>query len=130
MDLVEQAVRPPVKFPEMRDQVIDSLRSLADSHYQWTTWGRYEEGVNYYDDLTLNVHVLYDDCLVVPDPSNAVGAILYEDEVQAFGALHLALGPMLDDLQDASDAVYRADPRWPQVVNAAAAALVVMGVSE
>jgi hypothetical protein len=114
----------------MRDQVIHSLRSLADVRHQQVTWGRYEESVNYYDDLTLNVHVLYDDCLVVPDPLSVVGAILYENEVQVFEVLHSALGPMLDDLQDSSDADYMADPRWSEVVSAAAAALDVMRQSE
>ena len=64
-----------------------------------------------------------------PAPASAVGAILYEDEVQAFGALHSALGPMLDDLQDGSDADYMADPRWSEVVNAAAATLNIMRAS-
>ncbi|WP_142162835.1 hypothetical protein [Cellulomonas sp. SLBN-39] len=118
-----------MRFPQMRDYVIDALRSLADVDHQRVVWGRYEEGVRYYDDLTLNVHVLYDDCQVVPEPSTAVGAVLFEHEVPAFTALHAALDPMIDDLQDASDDVYITDPRWPDVVAAAAAALVVMGAA-
>jgi hypothetical protein len=123
---MEYAMRPPVEFPEMRDQVIASLQSLADPSHQEVRWGRYEEGVSYFDDLTLNVHVLYDDCQVLPDPSRSVGAVLYEDEVQALRGLNAALGPMLDDLRDSPDSDYLADPRWPQVVDAARAALDVM----
>jgi hypothetical protein len=123
-------MRPPVEFPEMRDQVIAALQSLADPSHQRVQWGRYEEGVNYYDDLTLNVHVLYDDTQVLPDPSRSVGAVLYEDEVEALRRLDAALGPMLDELQDSSDSTYLADPRWPEVVAAARAALDVMRSSE
>lgn len=123
-------MKASVTFPQMRKYVIDALRSLADMDHQRVMWGRYEEGVPYYDDLTLNVHVLYDDCQVVPEPSTAVGAVLFEHEVPALTALDAALGPMIDDLQDAADAVYIADPRWPGVVAAAAAALVVMGAAE
>lgn len=55
-------------FPYMRDQVIVSLQSLANPSHQNVRWGRCEEGVNYYDDLTLNVHVRYDDCQRGADP--------------------------------------------------------------
>lgn len=110
----------------MRDQVIASLQSLADPSHQKVRWGRYEEGVNYYDDLTLNVHVLYDDCQVLPDPSRSVGTVLYENELEALREVHAALGPMLDELQDSPDSDFLADPRWPEVVGAARAALDVM----
>jgi hypothetical protein len=123
-------MRPPVKFPEMRDQVIASVQSLADPSHQKLRWGRYDECVNYFDNLTLNVHVLYDDCQVLPEPSRSIGAVLYEDEVQALRDLHAALGPMLDDLQDSSGSDYLADPRWSEVVEAAGAALDVMRSSE
>ena len=116
-------MRPPVEFPYMRDQVITSVQSLADPSHQNVRWGGYEEGVNYYDDLTLNVHVFYDDCQVLPDPSRSVGAVLYEDEVEAPKGVHDVLGPMLDELQGSSDSYFLADPRWPEVPGAARAAL-------
>jgi hypothetical protein len=90
-------MRQPVEFPELRDQVIASLQSLADPSHQKV------QGVSYFDDLTLNVHVLCDDCQVLPDPSRSVGAVLYEDEAQALRGLNAALGPRLDDLRDSPD---------------------------
>lgn len=117
---------PTVTFPDMRLQVIAALRSLGDSHHQNTRWGRVEEGVNYYDDLTLNVHTLYDDCMVLPEPSEAVPDVLHQEEVSALNDLEQALGPMLHDLGDRPDAHYLADPRWPAVVHAAKAALGVL----
>jgi hypothetical protein len=46
-------------FPEMRHQVIEALRSVSDPLHQRARWGRVEEGVNYYDDLTLSTFAVY-----------------------------------------------------------------------
>lgn len=110
----------------MRLEVIAALRSLSDRQHQESRWGRVEQGVDYYDDLTLNVHTLYDDCMVLPEPSQAVPDVLHHEEVPAIHDLGQALGPMLQDLGDRPDAVYLSDPRWPAVVQAAKAALGVM----
>lgn len=116
----------PIRFPEMRLQIISALRSLSDVQHQQARWGRVEDGVNYYDDLSLNVHVLYDDCAVLPEPGAAVGIAIHSEEVPAFAELELVLGPMLDDLGDAADEAFTNDPRWPAVVRAAGEALAVM----
>jgi hypothetical protein len=115
-----------ITYPEMRLQVIEAVRALADPHHQRTRWGRYEEGVNYYDDLALNVHILYDDCMVLPEPHGAVPTVLHAQEVSIFSELEKALGPMLDELQGEADDVYMRDPRWSRVVETAARALAVM----
>jgi hypothetical protein len=119
-----------VEFPAMRDEVVAALRSLADPQHQRTHWGVSEPGVNYYDDLTLNVHILYDDSQVLPDPSAAVGAVLSEGEVDPLRTVHDALGPILDELGDRPDSDYLADTRWPAVVAAAQSALDAMRQSE
>jgi len=119
-----------VGFPAMRDEVIAALGSLADPQHQQLRWGVNEPGVNYYDDLTLNIHVLYDDSQVLPNPSAALGAVLHDEEVDAFLALHTALEPLLDELGDRPDRDYIADPRWPSVIAAARAALEAMRNSE
>jgi hypothetical protein len=110
----------------MRLQVIAAVRSLSDQQHQEVNWGRVENGVSYYDDLTLNVHALYDDCMVLPEPSQAVPDVLHQEEVPALHDLGRALGPMLRDLGDRPDAEYLSDPRWPSVVQAAKVALGVM----
>lgn len=115
-----------ITYPEMRLQVIEAVRALADRHHQRTRWGRYEEGVEFYDDLTLNVHILYDDCMVLPEPQGAVPAVLHAQEVPIFRELENALGPMLDDLREEPGAAYMSDPRWSLVVETAARALAVM----
>ncbi|MBM7517878.1 SCO4402 family protein [Nocardioides nitrophenolicus] len=120
----------PIVFPDMRLQVIAALRSLSDPQHQHSRWGKVEEGVNYYDDLTINVHVLYDDCMVLPQPQAVVPDVLHEEEVPAFLDLERALGILLRDLGDEPDEAYTSDPRWAAVVDAARAALVVMQRSD
>jgi hypothetical protein len=119
-------VKDAITYPEMRLQVIEAVRALSDPHHQRTRWGHYEEGVDYYDDLSLNVHILYDDCTVLPDPDVAVPSVLHAQEVANFRELEAALGPMLDDLHGQPDDAYMSDPRWPVVVETAARALAVM----
>jgi hypothetical protein len=119
-----------VAFPEMRNEVIAALRALSDPVHQQTRWGRCEEGVNYYDDLTLNVNTLYDDCQVLPSPETAVPDVLLDAEVPAFRALDQALGVMVSDLGNRPDGDYLADPRWGGVVAAALNALDAMQASD
>jgi hypothetical protein len=119
-----------VTFPEMRDEVIAALRSLSDPLHQETQWGRAEEGVNYYDDLTLNVNTLYDDCRVLPSPESSVPEVLLDSDVPALQAVEDALGPMIRDLGNRPDADYLADPRWGSVVTAAQQALRLMEAAE
>ncbi len=110
----------------MRLEVISALRSLSDRPHQQSRWGRYAEGVNYYDDLTLNVHTLYDDCAVLPEPKDAVPEVLREEEVQVFRDLETTLGPMIRDLGEQRDDAYTSDSRWPGVIDSAVRALAVM----
>jgi hypothetical protein len=90
------------------------------------TGGKIESGVNYYDDLTLNVNILYDDCQVLPDPSVSIDAILYPSEVDGLRAVHKILNPLLNDLGNKPDSDYLADLRWPAVIVAAKEALQTM----
>ncbi|GMA87474.1 hypothetical protein GCM10025868_27240 [Angustibacter aerolatus] len=80
-------------------------------------------GRHYYDDLDLCVHVLYDDCEVLPDPRRALGAVLRPADVPSLQALYVVLDPLLTRLGDRPDADYMAEPAWPAVVQAAQAAL-------
>ena len=115
-----------VTYPEMRNEVIAALRSLSDPTHQATRWGRAEKGVNYYDDLTLNVNTLYDDCQVLPSPEAAVPGVLLAADVPALRTLDDVLGPMIRDLGNRPDTDHLTDPRWPTVVAAAKAALDAM----
>ena len=110
----------------MRSQVVSAVRALADRSYQDASWGHVEPGVKFYDDLTLNVHILYDDCAVLPDPTVRLGTVLLPGDMDVLVHLHDALGPMLADLGNSPDDSYLADPRWDSVLEAAQAALAAM----
>lgn len=114
----------------MRSQVIDAVRSLSDPVHQRTKWGRYDPKEHYYDDLDINIHILYDDFMVLPNPGESVGSLIYESEVLPLEALDVILGPMIKDLGDVPDHVYLDDPRWPAVIHAAADALAAMEANE
>lgn len=119
-----------IEFPAMREQVIAAIRALADPRHQATRWGVYEPGVDYYDDLTLNLHILYDDCRVLPGPDDAVGSLLLAQEVPALRALEERLGPLIDDLGDRPEADYLSDPRWQSVIEASKSVLAAMEEAE
>jgi len=114
----------------MREEVIAAVRSLADLDHQKTRWGVNEEGVTYYDDLTLVVNVLYDDTAVLPEPSRAVGVVIYDQETTALRAVGELLSPLIEDIGNAPDNVYIADARWPAVVDSARMALATMKASD
>lgn len=114
-----------VQFPRMREYVLDALMSLADREYQAREWGVYKKEENRYDDLTLNVHILYDDCEVLPDPASRVGSVLLPGDIQPLLRLDRALDPLIRELGDRPDSDYLSDPRWNEVLEAACAAVAV-----
>lgn len=127
MEDVEQPGMTEVKYPSARFNVISAIEALADPVHQRERWGVYDEVADFYDDLDMNIHILYDDFHVLPDAAVAVGTVLLPDEVAPMERLDRALGPMLKELGDVPDRTYMDDPRWPEVIEAARAALAVMG---
>jgi hypothetical protein len=123
---MEHSMTGSIKFPAMRAEVIEALKALSNPEHQRTKWGRCEPGTDYYDDLDMNVHILYDDTLVLPSPEDAIGSLLHPPEVPVLQALDGFLGPLIRDLGDSPDEVYLADPRWPHVIDQAGIALAAM----
>lgn len=123
---MEPAVTHSVEFPAMRLEVMSALSSLSDRAYQDEHWGVVEAGVNFFDDLTLTVHTLYDDCAVLPDPAPRVGTVLLPTDVTGLVRVHGALGPLLAEHGDAPDSCFTSDPRWDTVIDAAREALRAM----
>lgn len=130
MDDLGYAMNASIGLPYMRAEVIDALRSLSDPVHQRTKWGHYDPVGHYYDDLDINIHILYDDTLVMTDPKKSISHIIYESEVEPLLALNAVLGPLIKDLGDVPDHVYLDDPRWPAVIHAAADALAAMEANE
>ena len=81
--------------------------------------------MNYFDDLTLNIHILYDDCMVLPQPESAVPEVLHHKEVTVFEDLERALDSCFETLAIAlTPTTYRIRAGW--LVHGAQAALAVM----
>lgn len=118
-----EIMEPPVdaiRYPEMRAEVVEATRALADPEYQHRVWIRGEyphEG--FYDDLTTNIHTLFDDVCVLPNPHSRVGFVLYPNEVEALHALGELLDPLINELGDTNDAQYLSHPQWPEITNKA-----------
>ena len=125
---VEPAMTP-VKFPLMRREVMVALAGLADRDYQQRVWleQKYPHPM-YFDDLTLTINVLFDDCQILPDPMTRIGTILVEedDELSHLHLLGRCLSELISDLGEAPDSDYLADARWESVCRNAALALAAM----
>ncbi|GGI76806.1 hypothetical protein GCM10011581_12400 [Saccharopolyspora subtropica] len=133
MEDVEAVESPvdPIRFPDMRAEVVLAVKSLADPDYQQRVWIRHEyphEG--FYDDFTQNVHILFDDTCVLPEPHQRVGSVLFPNEVDVMKALGDVLDPLIDELGDASDAQYLAHPQWTEVVHRASNAYQVLHAND
>lgn len=114
-----------VRYPDLRRYVINAVAALSDLQYQKKVWiDRDYPHENYYDDLDTNIHTLYDDYRILPEPESALGDILIDgDEVERLRTLGRVLGPIIDELGDAPDAQYLSHPSWPAVIKAAGASL-------
>ncbi|MGX1560379.1 SCO4402 family protein [Streptomyces sp. NPDC055506] len=121
--------RHDITLPDMRAEIVVSVRALADPAYQRRVWiDREYPSPDYYDDLTLTVNILYDDTTVLADPQAALGRTLAsEAEVEAMSRLADELTRALDEVgRDQPDERFLASPAWPSVVDAASAALTVL----
>lgn len=115
-----------IEFPYMRLDVMAALQGLSDPEYQKLRWGVWQEGQRSYDDFTMTVHILYDDCCVLPNPETAIGSMICPREVEALRAVHEVLGPLINRLGARPDEVYLHDSSWKHVVSAAQNAVHVM----
>ena len=66
-----------VKYPKMREELLETLRSLADREYQHKVWLErdYPPEIKYdcFDEV---VHFLYDDTVLAENPDAAIGVII------------------------------------------------------
>lgn len=118
-----------VSFPEMRRSVLSAVRALSDESYQRRVWiDRCYPQEGYYDDFSTNIHILFDDTLVLEDPASTLGTVLKcEEEVAAMVALASSVNDLLErEGGERVDAEYIASPLWGAVVRSASKAYDVM----
>ncbi|MEZ2303003.1 MAG: hypothetical protein ACBR13_14675 [Microcoleus sp.] len=120
-----------VKYPKMREELLETLRNLADRDYQDQVWVKrdYPLGIKY-DCFDEAVHFLYDDTVLAENPDAAIGVIIEnEKEARFMEAVCQAIDLVFDVLgTEASDEDYIKSSEWTGVVEAASQALQVMEV--
>ena len=111
-----------VAYPEMRNYLIESIRTLADEDYQQRVWLNGEvPHVKYEDCFAFVINCLFDDLALDSDGEKAIGAIL-EDESELTTVQNLV--KILDDLidkigEDKSDVEFLNSQEWPAVIYSA-----------
>lgn len=125
MWLIDHPTMDGVAFPWMRAEVIGALRSLGDLAYQRDWWGRVTPDGGL-DSLDLCIHVLYDDCRVLPDPASTVPSVLRAADVGAIRNLGVVLSEILEELGDSPNEAFVGHRLWPHMAAAARAAHAAM----
>lgn len=120
-----------VKYPKMREELLETLRSLADREYQHKVWleGDYPPEIEC-DSFDEVVHFLYDDTVLAENPDAAIGVIIEnEKEARLISAVCQAIDFVFEALgTGVSDEEYIKSAEWTMVVEAALKALQVMEV--
>lgn len=115
-----------VRYLSLRLDVWVALTALSDPSHQAAHWGKDVPGDDDYDSLAEHLSCLYDECEILPRPERVVGSILRASEVAPMRLLGRHLGALILELGEAADSFYTNDPRWPDVIEAAEAALAAM----
>ncbi len=123
MDVLVQAVTAgKIRYPDMRREVALAVEHLADPEYQQRVWvERTYPSPNYYDDLNMTLHTLYDDTGIASDVQGEIGAtLLNEREAGLVQEVVRALDDVLAEVGDrAPDGAILGSDGWPRVVAAA-----------
>lgn len=118
-----------VQYPKMREELLETLRSLSDREYQHKAWleSDYPPAIEY-DSFDEAVHFLYDDTVLAENPDAAIGVIIEnEKEARLMSAVCQAIDLVLEVLgTEASDEDYINSSGWISVVEAASKALQAM----
>lgn len=118
-----------LKYPQIREELLETLRSLADAEYQRSAWVNHEfpPGIEY-DEFDYAVHFLYDDAGLAEDPEGAIGLFVKdEQEVQLIKTVVHALERVFNALgTNATDEEYINSPEWAGVLKTASQAWQVM----
>lgn len=123
------ALNADLKFPQMREELIEYLRELSDFDVQKKEWiassnpdGHPKSQFDY------SVHFLFDDTCLATEPNEAVGWYLNDEkEAQLISDVVNALNQIFDRYGvGLSDEDYMKVPEWMDVLNASAKALEVV----
>jgi len=121
-----------LEFPAMRRELVETMTSLSDRDYQQRVWiDKNYPRPNFFDDLTMTVNIFHDLIVNDDDFDQYIGAFLVSsDEATAVERVYRTLDALIDDLADSPDSRYLSDPRWTDVVSAAAQAKAVLNKTQ
>jgi hypothetical protein len=118
-----------VKYPYMREDLLNTIEALSDADYQQKAWVEHEypPGI-VYDDFDEAVHVLFDNMRLLEAPELSIDTIVRNrEELDAVLQVTFAIDHVLNKLgTELSDAEYIADPDWAKVIETAAKALAIL----
>jgi hypothetical protein len=109
-----------VRFPEMRMQLIFTLRTLADSEYQRRVWVEGDRPrPEYEDSLDQAVHIIFDDLSLNTHLDRARFSILCDEtELEAVDRVVQAVDRLLKEVGlDCSDEDYITSDIWQEVIS-------------
>ena len=117
-----------LKCPEMRKELIDYLKSLADKDYQYKAWVDDQRPGGGHDELDYAIHFLYDDTNLARDPKSTLGWLLKNnEEVTLISDLIGSIDHVFDKYGlELLDKEYIEKPEWDAVIQAARMALIVI----
>lgn len=117
-----------IRYPDMRNELVEYLRCLSDLDYQRRNWVGGEVSEDAPDCLDYSVHFLFDDTNLVEDPKSCVGWILRnEAEARCLESLGQALNLLFHKYgTQLSDETYISLPEWRVVLSASKKALAVL----
>jgi hypothetical protein len=108
-----------IKFIEMREELIETLRALSDKKYQQSAWVRQEfpKGIEY-DNFDLAVHFLFDDTCLAENPEDLIGyCLVNKQEAQLVFCVTESIDKLLSKLgNDLSDSEYISSPLWEDII--------------
>lgn len=118
-----------MKYPWMRDELLDYLTGLSDPAYQQACWveGQCPEGTAH-DEFDYAIHFLFDDTELGSNPKSCIGLFLKNDkEAACIGKVCGAIDTILEKHgTELSDAQYTALPDWQNVIQSAQNALHIL----
>jgi hypothetical protein len=110
-----------LKYPSMREELIDYLRGLSDRDYQYQSWVYDKCPGGGHDELDYAIHFLFDDTDLATDPESDIGGfLLNKKEAELMANLIDRLNYIFDKYSlNLADREYIEKPEWEDVIQAA-----------
>ena len=114
-----------MKFPWMREELVETLRALSDKKYQQLAWveKKFPQGIEF-DEFDCAVHFLFDDTCLAEDPEGLIGyCLLNQKEATWVRYVTDSIDKLLSELgNELTDLEYISSPQWERVLKTSAEA--------